>query len=159
MSRRDLSILWSHTSRKSVHGLGGLGFCPSSGNSANAISNVRRDQIVRLFTRFGLGIRPSDTISSNSRVLTPTYSAASARESPSLSLGGMRPFIALSSSTVVNAIGRRMLFGRVDHSTVAKHLAARPLDRQILERQSTDAIAMGRPRQSSRRLRLDRAGK
>src|SRR5215471_8758666 len=58
-------------------------FCPaSSSRAANASSSFIRSQTHRPSMRFGLGIRPSSTISSNFVTPTPIYSAAWTRERP-----------------------------------------------------------------------------
>src|SRR5215472_8668531 len=58
-------------------------FCPASSSSAaNASSSFIRSQTHRPSMRFGRGIRPSATISSNLVTPTPIYSAAWTRERP-----------------------------------------------------------------------------
>src|SRR5690242_18911990 len=53
-----------------------------SSSAAKASSSFIRSQIVRPSIRFGFGIRPSSTISSNLVVPTPTYSADCTRDRP-----------------------------------------------------------------------------
>src|SRR5215204_2234846 len=65
------------------HGLS-HSFGPSSSPSmaSKARSSCRTSQTTQESNRFGLGIRPSRTSSSNLDGLTPTYSAASGRRRP-----------------------------------------------------------------------------
>src|SRR5580700_7250672 len=64
------------------HSLSHSLFEASLSSASNASSSLIRSQTVRPSIRFGLGIRPSPTISSNFVTPTPMYSAAWTRERP-----------------------------------------------------------------------------
>src|SRR5580700_4705749 len=64
------------------HSLSHSLFEASLSSASNASSSLIRSQTVRPSIRFGLGIRPSPTISSNLVAPTPMYSAAWTRDKP-----------------------------------------------------------------------------